>query len=410
LTQDTTTELRGLYSPDSLQLLQQGARRLSFPGDMEREYRNHHLQQSWGRVAVALILVFLLNVALVRLNLAGPPADMPDVFIHARNWLLQPLLVVLLAVGLWRPFYLRWWLIIGPVIFAMGGIMATPSEASKVAAGNHHAFLSILTGLFQVYALTAFLFFRTLMVSLSISGTYICFLLGTDVAPDVLYYETIQLLVVNLIGVVFCYTLEHTSRNEFLRTRQLQLLSTRDPLTRLANRRSFSQHLDRLWSQGLRDRQPVGLMLIDVDCFKDFNDRYGHQAGDECLVRVAKVIARLERRPLDMAARVGGEEFAVLMYGASQEYLESLAKQVHEDVIQASIPHDASTAARHVTVSVGTIYAVPEAQRTPAGLYQFADQMLYEAKRRGRNRVQIGNPDNYAAMQTGRFDHAPLPA
>lgn len=379
---------------------------LGFDPATEAAYRRHHLEQARWRVLMALLLTMALNVGMVQLNLTGPPGEMPPTFKLLRDWVVQPLGVLMLVVGLYRPLYFRWWLVVGPVAFIAGGVLTAPSGASKVASGNHHAFLSVVTGLFLDYALTGFLLRRTLAVTLSISTAYLYFLLRTDVAPGVLYYEAMQLLVINVIGVSLLYTLEYTSRAEFRRTRELEHLSTRDPLTALANRRSFSQHLDRLWAQGLRDRQAVGLMLIDVDCFKNYNDRYGHQAGDECLRRVAAAIAELERRPLDLAARVGGEEFAVLMYGPTREYLEGLARQVNADVQRAAIPHASSLAARHVTVSVGTVFAVPDERRSPTGLYQFADQMLYEAKRQGRNRVQVGDPGSYAALQTGRFGTA----
>ena len=129
-------------------------------------------------------------------------------------------------------------------------------------------------------------------------------------AQEPLGYNLLFLLFGNLIGAVGCYLLEFKSREHFLISRLLRVMADHDSLTGLHNRRSFNQHLDRLWRQAQREQKTLALLLCDVDHFKAYNDRYGHQAGDAVLQRIGAVFEANARRPLDMAVRLGGEEFA----------------------------------------------------------------------------------------------------
>ena len=113
------------------------------------------------------------------------------------------------------------------------------------------------------------------------------------------------------------YISEKTSRLRFLEAALLRELVARDGLTGIQNRRMFDHHIQRAWSQAVRDAQRVAVLLVDIDCFKDYNDRYGHQAGDECLRAVAVSLSQCARRPMDFVARYGGEEFAVILYEAT---------------------------------------------------------------------------------------------
>jgi GGDEF domain-containing protein len=141
------------------------------------------------------------------------------------------------------------------------------------------------------------------------------------------------LLLGNLVGAVGCYLLEYKSREYFLSSRLLRQMAEHDALTGLRNRRSFDRQLERLWRQAQRDDAPLAL-LCDVDHFKAYNDRYGHQAGDSVLHASLRP-CRSARRPLDMAVRLGGEEFAVLLYGADAEEARQRA-QVLCAAVQAS--------------------------------------------------------------------------
>lgn len=403
-------KLAGFTESEYLEQIERGFRGLSFAAKLEREFRKYYTDQMRWRVfcMIMLLIAFAVYKAFATMAegagaVSMPNAESADAFSKSRNYLLIPFFLSMLATGLWRPLYVRYWTIVGPICLIITSTIVAPGAVIKVAEGNHHVFLSLALGLFQIYGIAGLIFWRAVTVCAVITVTYFYFLLGTDVSPDIFLYELVQMIMLNTTGIVLSYTLEHTARSEFLRSRLLEHLSSRDALTGLSNRRSFTQHLDRLWAQGIRERQTVGLLLLDVDFFKRYNDHYGHQAGDDCLKKVGAVLAKLERRPLDMAARVGGEEFAVLTYAAHREHLEQLAQQVIEEIRAAGIPHAASGVSAFLTVSVGTVLTTPDSARSAKGLYQFADQMLYKAKEQGRNRVQLGEQSLYEGVVTGRF-------
>ena len=172
-----------------------------------------------------------------------------------------------------------------------------------------------------------------------------------------------------------------------LANKTLRQLSNRDQLTHLANRRRFDDYLAQEWQRHVRNRQPLALLLLDVDFFKAYNDHYGHQAGDGCLHVIAATISRILQRPTDLAARYGGEEFALILPETSLGGAVSVAEKVRAEIQALDIVHAASSAFKRVTISVGVAAWVPSAEQLPALLIKSADEALYKAKRSGRNRV-----------------------
>ncbi|MDP2369065.1 diguanylate cyclase domain-containing protein [Rhodoferax sp.] len=165
----------------------------------------------------------------------------------------------------------------------------------------------------------------------------------------------------------------------------LENLASMDTLTEVPNRRAFDQARAQEWSRSLRDGLPISFAMIDVDKFKQFNDNYGHGAGDECLVRIARAINGCVQRPGDFLARYGGEEFAAILINTQADGALRMAQRFHEAVAALRIPHAYSTAAPHVTISVGLATAIATADITPEMLSQAADKMLYLAKDAGRS-------------------------
>ncbi|MGF6844155.1 diguanylate cyclase (GGDEF)-like protein [Paraburkholderia youngii] len=167
---------------------------------------------------------------------------------------------------------------------------------------------------------------------------------------------------------------------------ELRELARTDGLTGLNNRRTFEEHVNDEWRRAQRNGRPLSLLLIDVDNFKGFNDLYGHSAGDEALIGVARCIAQNARRPGDTAARFGGEEFAVLLPDTDATGAQRIAEQIRAAVQALQCRHVAST--HHVlTVSAGAVTAQDAAFATSRALVDAADQALYRAKDAGRNRV-----------------------
>ena len=141
--------------------------------------------------------------------------------------------------------------------------------------------------------------------------------------------------------------------------------------------------------------------MVDIDFFKAYNDTYGHQAGDDCLKRVARLLKGYSRRAGDFAARYGGEEFAVVLTGAKAEVAQTIAEDIRQGVQALQIPHESSPAGSVVTVSVGVATVVPGEGSAPRELLRLADEALYDAKRAGRNRVEEGRAPAYGAARSG---------
>jgi diguanylate cyclase (GGDEF)-like protein/PAS domain S-box-containing protein len=171
--------------------------------------------------------------------------------------------------------------------------------------------------------------------------------------------------------------------------RQRATLALVDALTGVANRRQFDAELEREWRRGIRSGAPLSLLLLDVDGFKAFNDRYGHPAGDDCLRQVAAALADVPRRAADLVARYGGEEFAMVLPEIDPAGAESIAEAARATVEALAIPHAASAAAPVVTISAGAATRWPVRGGSAMALVAAADHALYLAKRQGRNRVQV---------------------
>jgi diguanylate cyclase (GGDEF)-like protein len=193
-----------------------------------------------------------------------------------------------------------------------------------------------------------------------------------------------------LLAVVGSYLEERNARGEWLQRRLAEQRAVRDSLTGLPNARSFRETYPHLHAAALREGRPLLVAIVDIDYFKNYNDRYGHLAGDECLRRVAQVLARHGRRATDLQARTGGEEFALIWYDVAPAQAATLLEALRADVEQARIAHGARPAGSAiVTVSIGAVCAVPDAAGAADALLDAADRQLYEAKGQGRNRVSL---------------------
>lgn len=166
---------------------------------------------------------------------------------------------------------------------------------------------------------------------------------------------------------------------------ELQRLSSLDGLTCIANRRRFDEYLEQEWLRAARGNKILSLILTDIDHFKSYNDNYGHQGGDEVLRNVAQSLATGTHRPGDLVARYGGEEFAIILPDTDPEGAARVAEAIRQGVERLNIPHEHSTAADHVTISMGVASIIPREGGLPATLIEAADEALYRAKRGGRN-------------------------
>lgn len=186
---------------------------------------------------------------------------------------------------------------------------------------------------------------------------------------------------------------------------QLAALATEDSLTKLANRRRFDGSLSEEWTRACRNRSSLGLLMIDVDHFKAYNDEYGHPAGDACLCVIAKLLAAEAQRPGDLAARYGGEEFVMLLPSTDAAGCTRIGERIRQAIREAGLVHASGPASGSVTVSIGGAVCRPALERTagPASLIEAADRALYSAKQAGRDRmVMSGEVSSLLPVASGQ--------
>ena len=168
---------------------------------------------------------------------------------------------------------------------------------------------------------------------------------------------------------------------------KLELLSNIDGLTQIANRRRFNDYLLFHWQHHQREQQTISLILIDIDHFKLYNDFYGHQGGDDCLMQVAQAIAKVPQRVVDLVARYGGEEFAVILPNTDIEGALIIAESIKQTIADLAIPHQNSMVSDRVTLSLGVASLMPTIAQSLEILITYADESLYDAKKQGRDRA-----------------------
>ncbi|HEX7079898.1 MAG TPA: diguanylate cyclase [Gammaproteobacteria bacterium] len=381
--------------------LNAGFRRLRFHGPLEKEFREFYLAQNLPRGRLAMLIALLpLFAVTVLASMLEPSAATPHMN-RLRLFVLFPLLLGT-VISMHLEIAKRWYTELAATSITLAGIVVT--YICHVAALNGASYL--LSGQVLVI-LYACLFLGLLFdVATVVGGVlvvwHIVIGLIVDLPVEQLWYSCAILGTAAATASITTYKLEHAIRTNFLETRLLHDLAERDGMTGLYNRRIFDDHAKRVWRQSRREEQTLAIVFVDIDDFKVYNDLYGHQAGDDCLKKVAATIARSAKRPFDFTARYGGEEFVVLLYGPPSDYARSMPERIRQDVAALAIPHEGSRAADVVTVSVGVALAGPGSARSLAGAIQVADEALYEAKKAGRNRVVFKTTDDWE-VETGNF-------
>lgn len=203
---------------------------------------------------------------------------------------------------------------------------------------------------------------------------------------------TIGLLIVlySLMLIVAVNRLGESFFEGMLVRLQMESLSRMDPLTHIANRRGFTEFIDGAWQNAIRSRQAIGLILADIDHFKSYNDQYGHPQGDVALSRVASVLNDVVGRSTDLCARVGGEEFAIMLPSTDTAGTRMVAEHIQEELARAAIKHEGAPQGV-LTISMGFGAFVPDRSNTIDSFYSIVDEALYEAKRNGRNRIEMAD-------------------
>jgi diguanylate cyclase (GGDEF)-like protein len=381
--------------------LARGFHGLRFEGELEAAYRRDQFRDRIRYLRINLAILAAISLLVIQVDHIVMPVIrrlVPDL---ARTGIMLPLLIVGFAVTFtrradaWYPRY---------IAVAMSIALAAMSWVTISAwmAGEPRIFGRMLLAMVAVYFVLGLAFRSAIVVNaVGLAAFVTVAVLKGMPGVDLLHY-LLTICIANVICVAGAWNLEHARRTAWLEGQRLAETALQDGLTGIHNRRRFDDHLQRAWAQGIRDRRPLALVFGDIDHFKPFNDRYGHQAGDEALKSVASTLAGFARRPLDLAARFGGEEFAVILYDTGRAEAERIGAKILEAVRGLAIPHGASGAAPVLTISLGIACVVPGARRSWAGIVQLADQALYAAKDGGRNRFEVLE-EEYEHMQTGYF-------
>jgi diguanylate cyclase (GGDEF)-like protein len=374
---------------------------LTFEDDLEREFRREQARLRLPQIRFNLYLGAVLVVAfasLSRLVLGPGPYTLLGV---VQFGLLLPIFaggIVITYLPNGRQLYPR----LAPLFAPIVGLTIIAVELKAAQAGVQMVFATVLLTSVYLYYLMGLLFYEALRANAIMWCAYLAFGIVGGIPETEIIYNSVVLLLGNVVGATAAFGLEMEIRTHFLERRMLSETAARDGLTGIYNRRRFDEHLETLWMQAQREGATMALLLVDIDFFKRFNDLHGHQAGDECLRAVAAALARAARRPLDLVARYGGEEFAILLYDPSRQYLHDVSSRIHANVAALRIAHGDSSVAPLLTVSAGIAYVAPTLERSTQGFVQLADEALYQAKRDGRN-TSVFNEAAYETLKTGAF-------
>jgi len=376
-----------------------------FEAELEAEYVRTRLLNSRTLVRMACLLGLLvtcLRIAELALTGGGSLVQAHPIVI------IFPVVVLsssaLLTWFAWRRSFLRRYLPLANFAVPVRNVVVSIAVAAMAARGQVELLIVM-----PVMVLSPFFFlglhFRPALTCVTL--TIVAFAASSlifDMPLTVLLRSCGFFAITATISAMAAWQTERQSRRSFLEGRLIAQLAEHDALTGAKNRRVFDEQLTRLWQRAVDDGRPLAILLIDVDDFKGYNDRYGHQAGDLALQQVAQVLQAQIHRPLDVLSRYGGEEFAALLYDIESPQARDIAERMLLAVSASSIEHRGSRVARVVTVSIGIAAIQPVADRGPLGALQLADEALYTAKVRGRNRAHLSAESDYSDLQTGVFE------
>jgi diguanylate cyclase (GGDEF)-like protein len=381
---------------------------LTFNAELEPVFRQTVLDENLRHIRVNLCLGITVIVALsgIQAMVLGRELNRIPSMLHML--VMVPLLLICLAAS-FMPSRLR---IFPPLILGTSivlGLCVVAVQFIGAFGGASIMFPGLELVTIFIYFMGGLIFYHALGANVIVLFVYLAAGTALQLPGREFNYDVMSMVAVNLFCASVVYMHEKTSRMRFLEAALLREMVARDGLTGIQNRRMFDQHILRAWHQAVRESKRVAVLLVDIDCFKDYNDHYGHQAGDECLRAVAVSLSQCARRPLDFVARYGGEEFAVILYEASREYVAEVLTRIQRSIAELNIPHEASLVASRLTVSIGAAFILPNPNRTPEGLIQLADEALYSAKEQGRNRVVVMEAE-YHTLKTGRFEKRGVPS
>lgn len=379
---------------------------LRFSGELEAAFLDDYQRKSINQIRLTFLVGALFYAAFGLLDALTVPAAAPAFWV-LRFGIFLPVSLLILVMS-YMPVGKRHTELMTTFWFVLAamGILTMIANLPQSTGRSYYA------GLIMVL-IAGYTWLRVRLVQATVAGWLV--VLGyqyvaiglTDTSMEVLISNNFFLVGSNVLCMLACHSIERYARRDFLKARllyneqekvaktnkklataneELEKLARVDGLTGIPNRREFDNRLDQEWKRMGREGRPLALILGDVDHFKLYNDTYGHQAGDECLIKVGQAIASWARRPTDLAARYGGEEFALILADTDAKGATLVAQWVCDSVRALEVAHCNSSASEHVTVSLGVAVVLPGAEQKPQTLIEMADSALYQAKESGRNR------------------------
>jgi diguanylate cyclase (GGDEF)-like protein len=383
--------------------LRRGGNSRSFAPPLEAEFVRLRLAETRTLIRVtSLLALFLAGARGTEQILAQSWSQM-----QLGQFVVVLAASALLAAVAWGPWFARLYLPIAEVLVPLRNAFVAVTVAGVAAAGQIEALMllpMLVIGPFFVLGLK----FRAALVAAAL--TVVVYAIATaafGLALPLIVRSCALLAVLMAACGAVARSFERTARTSFLESHVITELAQRDALTGLMNRRVFDERLEKLWELGVAEGRVIAVALIDVDHFKAYNDRYGHQAGDRALQRVAETLQAFVTRPADLLARYGGEEFAVLLHAVDGFEAEALADRMRRAVSDLGIEHRDSRNGV-VTISAGVALVEPSRARRSHGALQLADQALYQAKVSGRNRVELLDQGAHQALKTGVFSKSAM--
>lgn len=333
---------------------------------------------AWVRVRFVTIVSLVGTVG----YLVFAPAEDPGTFEAVAPYLSLVVLAALLAWSFVAPPAGATHLAVPCTWLVVGVVTATSVLRSSQGHGTV-TFDVLVMFLLAVYFAAGVGTHRAALVSSAVSVWWVALGLALDVPRPAFPYELLLLVATNAVGAFGAHVLEVERRRAYELQQRLESVAFTDALTGLPDRRGFDQRLDDVWAIAVEEHRSVAVAMIDVDRFKAVNDRGGHAAGDRGLAAVAGCLREHLRRPLDVAGRIGGDEFAVVWFDADERWLTATLEALRIDVVGAS-----EAAGSPFTVSVGAVL-VDRPAGDPGAALRLADQALLRVKRSGADRAEV---------------------
>ncbi len=391
---------------------------LRFPAALENSYRQYHRQRAittfHSRGLIAIFLFVVVSSGIIKLL---PEAS----YLHWAMYSGWSFVVVLATWGMsFVPVFNRWF----DGYVALGGAitLAISIVANNTVPMGDGATLSYVGLIYIVFFIYSFIGLRFSVALYAGWLGGLCGVIMTYAVGSELNWQMLHRIytAASVLGMCLAYGLDHQDRVNYLQSYLLQQtlnrseelvyqlgkLSREDALTGLANRRYLNEWMTHEWNRALRQRQPLVIMMVDIDFFKRYNDQLGHVAGDQCLRQVAQLLKGLTHRSGELAARYGGEEFVLLFPGMDADFAKHQAQRLLERVAAEAIPHP-DGGGRCVSISIGISLCVPKPAMSADQLLRQADTALYQAKTNGRNRYEFFRDALWESMSSSDRSRQP---